>query len=102
MRVEISPALHPDRGIEHSVTFDHTYVWLVRVHGWKAGVGEREADVKRDSGVESQRLVECVRQVFHILQIVIGRSAIRANNREDLLTQPGVNPWMVAELMESP
>lgn len=56
---------------------------VVLIAARKTGVFEGNADVEGDSGVEAKGLVNYRCEVFHALEVVVGRSTVGAESMED-------------------
>lgn len=100
-RVQLLAALHGKRAVHHNIVLENTNVRLARRAG-KGAVLEAGAQIIRHRGVQAQRLVNCVCEIGHVLQVRVGGCARLANDREDLVAQLGVDGGVVRELVDAP
>lgn len=100
--VDVFATLHGQGAVDDNVALEHGDGRLP-VGAGQARVLKGGADVVRHGRVDAQRLVDDVRQVLELLEVLIGRLvAKRAHHPQDLLPQPLDHLWLVAELVDGP
>ena len=105
-RVDVGPVLEDERAVADRRVFEDGE-GLRAVGPAAAGerrVGQRDADVVGDDGVEAQRLVERVLQVAHGFEVLVGglRGGVGAEGGVDFAAERGDDVGVLGEGVEEP
>jgi len=96
--------LETEGGIEHCGTLQNAN-WSKPVGSTtsrQSSVNHRAALVDWDSRIESQSLGESVREIFHVLELLVGGSFSWSNNVEDFLAESFEDIRTLAKFVEHP